>query len=401
MFTKISAKPKSTQVHRHTEKAGPTLSLGQAEKLAIRNDLIEAKLPRPYFDEKIDLRNSPEQYEQYLSEINCNIKQAGKIVGNHLMARPELRELVKRFSSGAISHFLLKNTPIEETIKTPEPYGLAHEQKSNYSKEWFILGLVSLIGNPMTYTSTKNGQVLHTVSPDVNNVASPTSAGSDSELNMHVDSSAMAHYPDALMLSCSRPDMLKMATTSVYPVEKMLEHLSAEDIEILASPRYAHQKPAVTTNGNKGYITDSYDEHQKPQPVLYKQRDGSYKIDLTFNGTQPYEDRYPDSNIGFLVPRSAATQALQKIKTVADQTRQDYKLDTGDILVFSNDRAMHSRSRFLVNKLVPHSSEDMRESGHERWLTRVYVKSKTPTDRNGDPDPIFKTSAIQGIAIPE
>ena len=178
------------------EPNNAVLKLTNLEKFGVKSALIQANLPRPYFDQKLDLRSHPEQYEHFLSQISENLPKAQHIVSINLLKNDSFRSIISDFNSGKSAHFLLRNAPLEDSIKTPEPFGFHHAQKPEYSREWFILGLASLMGRPMTYTSTKNGQILHTIAPDVMNTSSPTSAGSDGELVMHVDSSARDYSPN-------------------------------------------------------------------------------------------------------------------------------------------------------------------------------------------------------------
>ncbi|MDE3055668.1 MAG: TauD/TfdA family dioxygenase [Verrucomicrobiota bacterium] len=198
-------------------------------------------------------------------------------------------------------------------------------------------------GEPFNYIQEEKGVLFRNVRPTRVNEDQQTSDGSRYLLEWHTEQAFHPFNPDYLMLYCLRGDRTKQAQTILASLNKILPRLTSKTVEELSKPQY------------KTGIDVSFGNRDKTQmseiliPVLGGSKESptlTYDLDL------------------MKAPTDAAAGALEEFRRVAESVRASISLESGDLVIFNNKKAIHGRTAFPAFY-----------DGKDRWLQRVYLST--------------------------
>jgi len=280
--------------------------------------------------------NSDEDYEEYV--MNCHIAVLSVI------SKDLLRELMlmrnSPFCSGTI---LLKGLPLDDDLP-PTPLS---GRRSDYFKktsiaETILIGLSSILGNPIGHEEEKDGNLIHDVIPVVG-TDKPLSNEGAADFGLHVENAIFEEREQFLVLSCLRTDPWKEAATPVVDIREILPYLADEVILELQKEQFVIRKPYILdrASGKSSYSL--------PVAIL----------------TGPLE--FPEVRCTFYEGGTKATsiageEALETFKITANKLAHDMKTEAGDMLIINNRTALHGRKAFRIST-----------DGNNRHLLRVYI----------------------------
>lgn len=241
-----------------------------------------------------------------------------------------------RLDSGPPGALLLHDVPTGAVPATP-PHPTAPTVKDRTS-ELVMLTVAALLGHAVGYRPEHGGEIVQNIVPTRQGASAQISTSSRVDLLLHTETAFHPHRPRHLLLLCLRGD--PAAGTTLASVAALLDHLDTETIDILSAPRFRTAVDASFLAGRPSPIGPLL-------PVLRGRGDEAalvYDADLTTG-----ED-------------AAARRALDALAAVIEEHHRTVVLDTGDLLVIDNHRAVHGRSAFTP-----------RFDGTDRWLQRSFV----------------------------
>ena len=249
----------------------------------------------------------------------------------------------------------LPPTPIDDSIV---------KSNRHFVGEAVAYGLGKLIGEPIGYTTEKDGDILHNLIPVKGAEATQSNRGSKTFLNFHndcvYDKSGWYHTynADFLVLYGHRPDPNLEAETMYIDAKTICALLSTEDLKELRKPQFEMASPSnFTLLLNKGQTVWS-----EPGPVI-SGPENTPEISIAANGTRGSTDR--------------AQEALQALLSICDRPdhRISARIKSGQTLLVNNRKGIHARSSF-----TPTFGPD------ERWLLRANVRRDTWSMRHRKTD---------------
>ena len=213
-----------------------------------------------------------------------------------------------------------------------------------------LLAAAARLGHPVGYAQEHGGQVVQNIYPLAESVGQQISTSSDVPLAFHTETAFHPHKSHFLLLLCLRGDA--RAATTLCSVDAVVRRLDAEVVQVLEQSRFRTGVDLSFGRGD-GWMTP-------PGPVLGRDARGAHT--LTYDGelTVALDD----------AGRAALTDLTAAIASAATSV----VLDTGDLLIVDNRRAVHGRTDFPA-----------RFDGTDRWLQRTFVVDELPsiTDRRG------------------
>lgn len=202
---------------------------------------------------------------------------------------------------------------------------------------------------PIAYERENRGLLLRHVVPTRKREMKVSSHGSRYTLDMHVSNPILPIIPENTLGVSASPEVLSFygvrqdphVYTEVVELDEVLALIDPAEIEQLRQPAYFFRMPSSFGG----------DELQGPFPVL-AQRDGIF---------------YNRTDMDTVIPIDYS--ALLSLTAFMKATRQvpNYhrlQLAPGEMLVFKNQRTLHSRQKFLA-----------RYNGLDRWMVRLYGTS--------------------------
>jgi L-asparagine oxygenase len=255
---------------------------------------------------------------------------------------------------GSTTGFLLiKTLPIKETLEsTPLGNNYRIGEKTILSKIQSIL--LTVISEIISYEAEGYGRLFQDVVPTKSMENQQTSLGSNKELEIHTEQAFSRLRPDILSLSCLRSNHL--AKTYTLPIQKIIENMNAEEIDILREPLW-----------NTG-VDLSFKLHGKD--FIYGDIRGPFSI---IHGTEIDPFLLFDQDLMTGITKESH-QMIKKIIDIYGEHRIAHVLQPGEIMFIDNNRAVHGRSPFSP-----------KYDGQDRFLIRCfgvfdYEKSKYARD---------------------
>ncbi|ARF58795.1 TauD/TfdA family dioxygenase [Streptomyces gilvosporeus] len=247
---------------------------------------------------------------------------------------------------------LVENLPQDDKLPPTPNNGGPCEGKPTFVAEGVLLGLSSLLGEPTSFVTEKNGRLIHDIVPTESGATTQTSEGSDVFLNFHNDivHDESGRYdlsnPDFLVLNCLRKDREGNALTSYADARDIVHALSDEVVDILRSASFQLNAPGGYTRA----YADGKEVLSVPVPLLGGPEE-SPEIYVAANGVKR------------LTPE--ADHAFSELQRVCREPEvgQVVALTPGSALLVNNRKGVHSRSRF-----------DAHFDGADRWLQRTYTR---------------------------
>jgi L-asparagine oxygenase len=237
---------------------------------------------------------------------------------------------------------VIENLPVDELGPTPAD-GRRSPFKRTSCSEAFLLGVASLLGEPLTFDVEKGMDLVHDVCPVRGSERELTNRGSAVDLGFHTERAAF-DTDRWLLLWCNRADHDRVAVTPVADIRDALPHLEPEVVAELRKPHYRFRVP---------YIFDAVVPPEArlsdPGPVLSGPEScAKLRVALYGDVTQVLT---PD-----------AGRALDRLGQALGRVARNLRLESGNMVILSNHLVAHGRSSFAA-----------RFDGSDRWLQRVHV----------------------------
>lgn len=268
-----------------------------------------------------------------------------------LLPTDELQAILdfgRHADSGGVG--VVRNLPVDPQLPLTPVDGNPSPDKQTFVAEGVLLGLSSLLGVPIGFTTEKSGQLVHDVVPVEQGAMTQTNQGSVEFLNFHNDIvyDALGRYdlpnPDFLVLNCLRQDPGREAVTYYADARDVCARL---DDEVVATLR----KPLFQLNAPGSYVRDvagGEPVYSEPIPII-SGPDEAPEIAISANGV------------------SALTTAANEVFALVQQACRDVahgvKLEPGTAMLINNRKGLHARSPFVA-----------KHDGTDRWLQRTYVR---------------------------
>ncbi|MGW2863967.1 TauD/TfdA family dioxygenase [Streptomyces sp. NPDC001205] len=244
----------------------------------------------------------------------------------------------------------VRNAPVDTRLPGTPTDGRPSPDKATFVAEGVLLGLSGLLGEPVGFTTEKNGQLVHDVVPVRGGATTQTNQGSSVFLNFHNDivHDASGRYdlasPDFLVLSCLRADPEGLAATYYADARDISRALDAPTLEILRSPRFRMNAPGSYVRDVAGGV----DVLSDPVPMI-SGPGHCPEVSAAANGVHPLDDE--------------ARAALDRLQSACRGVAHEVFLRPGQVLLINNRKGLHARSQFTA-----------RYDGRDRWLQRAYVR---------------------------
>lgn len=253
---------------------------------------------------------------------------------------------------------LIGNLPVDPVLPPTPRDGRPCPDKPGYVAEGVLLGLSSLLGEPVGMLSEKEGRIIHDVVPVPGGERTQTNQGSEASLNFHSDivHDPVGRYdlanPDFLVLVCLRDDHERRAVTSYADARDISAALSDDVLSTLRSPLFRLNAPGSYTRQHAGGAEVLSD----PVPLI--------------SGSRAYPEIAVSAN-GVHAMTSRAGAALDRLRETCRSVAQPVRLEPGQALLINNRKGVHARSAFTP-----------RYDGLDRWLQRTYVRRSLWTIRH-------------------
>lgn len=298
---------------------------------------------------------TPELFCQQSKECSKNVPQRIKTALNDFVKKGTETGflLIKNISFDNIAPELpyptsmtLPKTPDNNNSKIGESTLLAYIQSI----------LLNVIAEMISYEAEGHGRLFQDVVPVKKMENEQTSVGSNTELEIHTEQAFSKLRPDILSLACIRGDPL--AQTYVLPVKYILENMNDNERETLRLPLWKTGVDLLfKLNGNEFIQGDI----RGPFPII--------------SGDDVDPKLLFDQDLMFGVNESA-DNLIKKIIEIYYKHRIQHNLQSGEIILIDNMRAVHGRSPFYP-----------KYDGDDRFLIRcfaVYDFQYSSYARDGD-----------------
>jgi L-asparagine oxygenase len=200
---------------------------------------------------------------------------------------------------------------------------------------------IHLIGEMIAYEAEGYGRLFQDVVPVKKMENEQTSVGSNTELEIHTEQAFSKLRPDILSLACIRGD--NQAQTYILPVQYILEDMDEKEREILKQPLWKTGVDLSFKLNNNEFIEGDI---RGPLPIISGNIDDpklTFDQDLMFGTNEESE------------------KLIQKIIETYYKKRIQHNLQTGEIILIDNMRAVHGRSPFYP-----------KYDGNDRFLIRCF-----------------------------
>jgi L-asparagine oxygenase len=201
---------------------------------------------------------------------------------------------------------------------------------------------LNCIGEMLSYEAEGYGRLFQDVVPVKQLEREQTSVGSNTELEIHTEQAFSKLRPDILSLACIRGDI--EALTYILPVKMILHDLTEEERKMLRLPLWKTGVDLSFKLNNNDFIEGDI---RGPLPIISGDPDDPK---LVF-----------DQDLMFGV-NDEANNLLKKIIEIYYKKRIQHNLQSGQIILIDNTRAVHGRSPFYP-----------KYDGNDRFLIRCFA----------------------------
>jgi len=200
---------------------------------------------------------------------------------------------------------------------------------------------IHVIGEMIAYEAECYGRLFQDVVPVKRMEREQTSVGSNTELEIHTEQAFSKLRPDILSLACIRGD--PKALTYILPVKYILEDLDENEREIIKLPLW---KTGVDLSFKLNHNEFIEGDVRGPFPII------------SGNSNDPRLLFDQDLMFG---TNEKSCQLIKKIIDIYYKHRIQHNLQTGEIILIDNTRAVHGRSPFYP-----------KYDGNDRFLIRCF-----------------------------
>jgi L-asparagine oxygenase len=237
----------------------------------------------------------------------------------------------------------IHNLPVSINTSCPPNNRETPTSKNDFVSEFCALGISSLIGQPYSYSSEKNGDLIHNIMPSITDTGLISNEGSKHDLLMHTE---IAHLfplsPYFLCIFCLRHDIDHKAETFFVISNDIIKNLTPQELNLARESVFNISCPDSFTNEKR---------QVKTVPLLRHYDNGLEALVIqlnTLSGTTP-----------------SSRKLLEKLNVLCSASSpivNRTKLVSGDMILLNNIHIAHGRSSFSP----PTGFND-------RWLQRVYI----------------------------
>ncbi|MTI46149.1 L-asparagine oxygenase [Roseibium hamelinense] len=221
--------------------------------------------------------------------------------------------------------------------------------------EAMTYGLGKLIGEPIGYTTEKDGDILHNLIPAQGAEMTQSNRGSKTFLNFHndcvYDESGWFHTynADFLVLYGHRPDKFGEAETMYIDAKTLCALLDDSDIAELRKPQFELAAPSNFT-----MLLNNGEKIWSRLGAIISGPEDFPEISVAANGTRGTNKR--------------ASAALERLLAFCGRPEHhvSVRIGSGQALLINNRKGMHARSNFTPTF-----------GPEERWLLRANVRRDT------------------------
>jgi methylaspartate mutase epsilon subunit len=284
-------------------------------------------------------------------EAEMNMLQGTKALYNCLPL--DIISTIKQFSNDPSSsgYMVLDNLPIGAAPATPIN-GSVEKHRQDHILESIVLGLGSILGQPIGYKWEKDNQLVHHVVPQPGGEYTQSNQGSKVFLNFHNDmvyADELVYNqfnPDFLVLFCVRPDAGHQAETRYANAKEILKHLSKEEVSRLYESKFRMASPSNYSR----FLSEKGIKWSGPQSIL--------------SGDMRFPEIALGAN-GIKVEKEEDQALINKLYSICNQPNvyQGVNLKSGQALLINNRKGVHARTQF-----EPSCDEN------ERWLVRANIR---------------------------
>jgi L-asparagine oxygenase len=241
---------------------------------------------------------------------------------------------------------VLKNCPVDVSIPDlnhDDPVNDKYRLKTTFLGEAFLGAFAYLLESPLLSYATRNNGDFFTDVVSINRFLGMRTGFTDGDLVYHNDRSShpvRADYIALLGVRCPSEDLVY---TTYVDSQDIIDLLTPSEIEILSKKWYFTEVDDLTKDKSPDWNVSA------AHAVLQ----GEGKICFTDTMTHPLFD----------APIEAVRALLAFTHALTKAAKHRHKLDTGDLLVFSNQYGLHNRERIEVNN--PKDTA-------KRWLLKTY-----------------------------
>jgi L-asparagine oxygenase len=248
--------------------------------------------------------------------------------------------IFRRFGD-ASGGLLLRGLPLGTVPPTPVRPGALGTTGTRGAAAMSVL--LACLGDQYGFRPELGGRIVQDILPVRGFETQQISLGSTVDLECHVETAFSIFRSDYVALLCLREDRERQAGTTLSSIDAMLPLLDAATVDVLREPRF-RTKIDVSFRIGDGLADASWVD---PISVLSGPSARPH-LRVDFAETEGKD--------------ATAQEALEALQEVAAHTQIVVRLETGDLLVVDNNRALHGRTPF-----VP------RYDGTDRWLLRSFV----------------------------
>ncbi|OZF25988.1 hypothetical protein CH295_25410 [Rhodococcus sp. 14-2483-1-2] len=231
---------------------------------------------------------------------------------------------------------LIRGLDVTGVPPTPDSPGVAPTRNTVMAAQTAVL--LAHLAHPVAYRAEGGGALIQSVLPTRADQWKQTSTGSGEDLESHTEQAfGTDSRPNYLGLGCLRGD--PNAATYLLSVHVLIRHLPAQVLALLRQRKFH-------TGVDESFVRGGADDTARgPFAVIAGTEDNPV---LTYDADMMSSES----------PRHA--EALKHVQSVWKEHRVAVTLMPGDVLLISNDTAIHGRSAFF-----PRWDEG------DRWLARV------------------------------
>jgi L-asparagine oxygenase len=275
-------------------------------------------------------------------DLHCNASRTA--ISAHLPPRLIMDILDFRSNRHAPGALLITGLPLDPFLPLTPMNGERSTQKQSFVSEGCLTGIATLLGEPLSFASEKNGELIHNICPVQHREAAQSNESSKVDLRLHVENAYFDDRPDYLALYCLRQDHKKEALTSFVDAGSALSQLDLTERAELQKPVFVVPSPSShheTMGGEKWSSSRPLFENPE-NPRLICHFPGMKALDPK---AQKALDKFEET-----------TQHSDVVRHIA--------LQPGSILLLNNHKVAHGRTYF-----------EPRYDGFDRWLQRLYIRS--------------------------
>lgn len=287
-----------------------------------------------------------------ISELQAFIESSKAIMKKHLSQ--ELLTILSTLNDGdsPTSAVLFRNIPVDPLVPPTPTDGSKSLGKDTFVAEAMLVGLGELSHSMIVGYSSEtqySNPWIHEGFPRNSPGSALTKA---SDLSFHQDMSYHKAAPDILGLVCVREGHDRHVNTELVDNREVFSLLPSDVLETLKQPRFE-----IKTSG---WV----------DPSQLKTTDSSNGRSLVSKRGAIHLPVDWDNMVGL---DKEAQHAVELLKRAIDQApKHDVHFVPGDLLFFSNQRTIHSRTPYT----------DLRFDGGDRVLIRAYFLSEMTADQS-------------------